>query len=121
MNHRRLFLSVACCCLFLGCQYKVELMNTPVDVTGKLTKAGKPLGNLTLVLQPLETGHVVPFSVGNDGSFKGNIVPGKYAYYISANEDGSSNLAGIDSSLLQASMDRTIKVQQGQSQLDVAL
>lgn len=121
MIRRRTILCFLFAGLAIGCQYKVPLMNSPVNVTGKLTKAGKPIGNLTLMLQPTETGHMVPLAVGADGSFQGSVVPGKYAFYLVANEDGSSSLAGIDSSLLQASMDRTLTVQPEQTQLDVAL
>ncbi len=121
MTRFRSIVLVLIACLFVGCQYKAPLMSTPVDVSGKLTKDGKPMGNVTLMLQPLETGHMVPLSVGADGSFKGTIVPGKYAFYLAAKEDGSSNLSGIDNSLMQASMDRTVTVQQGQAQLEVAL
>jgi len=105
----------------IGCQYKVPLMNTPVDVSGKLTKGGQALGNVTLMLQPLETGHPVPLAVGNDGSFKGTIIPGKYAYFLVAKEDGSSNLNGVDKSLMEANMTRTVKIEPGQTQLDVSL
>ena len=118
----RLLLVLALACVSIGCQANVPLMNTPVDVVGKLTKAGKPVGNVTLTLQPMETGHVVPMKVGADGSFKGNIVPGKYAYYLSANEDGGeSALQGLDGSLKEANMQRTITVQAGQANLEVTL
>jgi len=118
----RLLLLLALTCVSIGCQSNVPLMNTPVDVVGKLTKAGKPVGNLTLTLQPLETGHMVPMKVGADGSFKGNIVPGKYAYFISANEDGGeSALQGLDGSLKEANMQRTVTVQAGQANLEVTL
>ena len=118
----RLLLVLALACVSIGCQSKVPLMNTPVDVVGKLTKAGTPVGNVTLTLQPLETGHMVPMKVGADGSFKGNIVPGKYAYYLSASEDGGeSALQGIDASLKEANMQRTVTVQAGQSSLEVNL
>ena len=118
----RLVLLLALACVSIGCQSKVALLNTPVDVVGKLTKAGKPVGNLTLTLQPLETGHMVPMKVGGDGSFKGNIVPGKYAYFISANEDGGeSALQGLDASLKEANMQRTVTVKADQPSLEVTL
>lgn len=117
----RLLLVLALACVSIGCQSKVPLMNTPVDVVGKLTKAGKPFGNVTLMLQPMETGHMVPMKVGADGSFKGNIVPGKYAYYLSADEDGGDLLQGLDASLTEANMQRTVTVQAGQSSLEVNL
>lgn len=118
----RLLLLLVLGCVSIGCQSKVPLMSTPVDVVGKLTKAGKPVGNVTLTLQPLETGHMVPMKVGGDGTFKGNIIPGKYTYFLSANEDGGeSALQGLDATLKEASMQRTVTVQEGQSSLEVTL
>jgi hypothetical protein len=122
MNQRRFFLLLTCMFLFTGCQYKVAIMNEPVSVSGKLTKGGQPIGNVTLMLQPLETGHMVPMAVGSDGAFKGTVVPGKYAYYLAPSDSGdTSALIGIDASLQEAKMTRTVTVQPGQSNLSVEL
>lgn len=108
-------------CMFLaGCGYRAPLMDQPVAVTGKLTLAGSPLGGVTLMLQPLQTGHPGVLPVGDDGSFTGNLVPGKYAYYVTKGESVPLP-ANIDSKLLEANMDRTVTVQPGQSQLDISL
>ena len=103
-----------------GCQYKVPLMPAPVEVTGKLTKGGQPFGDVILMLQPLQTGHPVPLTVKPDGSFKGSIVPGKYAYYITPVES-SSAIDSVDASFKEASMSRTVTIEPGQSQLDVGI
>jgi hypothetical protein len=109
-------------CLFSGCAPKVELLNEPVGVSGKLTKSGQPLGNVTLMLQPLEKGHPVPLKVGADGSYKGSVVPGKYAYFLMPlDEANAAVLNGVDASLKEANMQRTIALQPGQNQMDVAL
>ncbi|MFM8573712.1 MAG: hypothetical protein ACKOAU_19110, partial [Pirellula sp.] len=97
------------------------LMNDPVNIAGKLTQGGKPLGNITLMLQPLENGHPVPLAVDSDGTFKGSAIPGKYAYYLVSKEDGSTPTASVNASSMQASMDRTVTIASGQTQLEVAL
>jgi len=118
----RSFLVLGLICLFSGCAPKVELLNEPVGVSGKLTKSGQPLGNVTLMLQPLEKGHPVPLKVGADGSYKGSVVPGKYAYFLMPlDEANAAVLNGVDASLKEANMQRIIALQPGQNQMDVAL
>jgi hypothetical protein len=118
----RSFLVLGLICLFSGCAPKVELLNEPVSVSGKLTKSGQPLGNVTLMLQPLEKGHPVPLKVGADGSYKGSVVPGKYAYFLMPlDEANAAVLNGVDASLKEANMQRIIALQPGQNQMDVAL
>ena len=122
MTSLRSFLVLGLICLFSGCAPKVELLNEPVGVSGKLTKSGQPLGNVTLMLQPLEKGHPVPLKVGADGSYKGSVVPGKYAYFLMPlDEANAAVLNGVDASLKEANMQRTIALQPGQNQMDVAL
>lgn len=66
----------------LGCSTDVKLKHAPVSVTGKVSQAGKPVGSMVMVFQPLGDGHVREFQLRNDGSFKGELVSGEYAYYI---------------------------------------
>ena len=122
MTSLRSFLVLGLICLFSGCAPKVEMLNEPVSVSGKLTKSGQPLGNVTLMLQPLEKGHPVPLKVGADGSYKGSVVPGKYAYFLMPlDEANAAVLNGVDASLKEANMQRIIALQPGQNQMDVAL
>lgn len=122
MTSLRSFLVLGLICLFSGCAPKVELLGEPVSVSGKLTKSGQPLGNVTLMLQPLEKGHPVPLKVGADGSYKGSVVPGKYAYFLMPlDEANAAVLNGVDASLKEANMQRIIALQPGQNQMDVAL
>ncbi|MBM3963907.1 MAG: carboxypeptidase regulatory-like domain-containing protein [Planctomycetes bacterium] len=111
-----LLISVA----FAGCGYRAPQMDTPVAVSGKVTLSGSPLAGVTLMLQPLQTGHPGVFPTGDDGSFSGNLVPGKYAYYVTKGESAPLP-ANIDTKLLEANMERTVTVQPGQTQLDISL
>lgn len=121
MTSLRSLLVIGLLCLFSGCSYKVEMLSEPVSVSGKLTKSGQPLGNVTLMLQPLEKGHPVPLKVGADGAYKGSVVPGKYAFYLTPlDEANAAVLNGVDASLKEANMQRTISLEPGQSQLDVS-
>lgn len=106
-----------------GCGYRAEMLKGPTEVTGKVTKGGQPFGNVVLMLQPLETGHPAPLEVKADGTFKGTLVPGKYAYYLAPSNDPAQAgvLNGVDSGLKEANMQRTVTVAEGQSQLDVTL
>lgn len=106
-----------------GCGYRAEMLKGPTEVAGKVTKGGQPFGNVTLMLQPLETGHPAPLEVKADGTFKGTLVPGKYAYYLAPSNDPAQAgvLNGVDSGLKEANMQRTVTVAEGQSQLDVTL
>ena len=70
----------------VGCGPKIEPLPEAVTVSGKLTSAGAPVGDVVLTLQPVELGHPVPMQVGADGSYSGKIVPGKYVYFVSAKE-----------------------------------
>lgn len=86
-------------------------------VKGKLeTSAGKPIGNVLLTLQPLGDGHPAPLQVSEDGTFQGEIVPGKYAYFIAKSpaKDSEKALKLVNAKYYEASMTRTVSVQAGQ-------
>jgi hypothetical protein len=107
--------------LLAGCGPKIELKSDPVSVSGKLTLSGGAVGDVLLTLQPLDNGHMVPMKVGADGSFSGKVIPGKYAYFVTANEDNPGAIDKVPADFRQASMDRTVTVSSGQSTLDIPL
>jgi hypothetical protein len=82
----------------VGCGSNVRLLPGPVAVSGKVTFAdGRPVKNLMFALQPTETGHPTAFKLAADGSFRGDIVPGKYAFSLQP-QDGperSKSLAAL--------------------------
>ncbi|HVK12777.1 MAG TPA: hypothetical protein VM597_28760 [Gemmataceae bacterium] len=65
-----------------------KLKSEPVDVTGKVTAGGAPLGNVQIVFQPTGSDLSVqtPAAVGADGTFQVRLIPGKYVYYFQARE-----------------------------------
>lgn len=107
--------------LLIGCGPKIELNTNPTPVSGKLTVAGAPVGDVLLTLQPLDAGHVVSMKVGSDGSFSSEVIPGKYAYFVTADEGKSGAIDKVPADFRQANMSRTVTVTSGQSTLDIAL
>ncbi|MCC7476097.1 MAG: hypothetical protein IT425_11935 [Pirellulales bacterium] len=68
----------------LGCGSKVGLKGVPVEVAGKVTQNGQPQGDIVLVFQPLDDGHMKEFRVQKDGTFKGELITGNYAYFVTS-------------------------------------
>jgi hypothetical protein len=116
------YLLIALMMAFVGCSTSVQKMGASTELKGNITKAGKPVGDVLLTLQPTGDGHVVPLTVAADGTFKGEVVPGKYAYYIgkSASKASEQAIKQVDPKYYQANMTRTVTVESGKD-LDIAL
>jgi hypothetical protein len=117
---RSIFLLLACV-VFTGCGPKIEIMTEPMSISGKLTGAGAPVGGVLLTLQPLDTGHPVPLTVGPDGSFSGRAIPGKYTYYVAATEANATALDKVDAKYKEADLKRTIVIKSDSTTYDIAL
>jgi len=104
----------------VGCGVNPPAVETPVSVNGKITApGGKPVGNVTLNLQPLENGYSKEVPVKPDGSFTVEATPGKYAYYFTPKRGAKatpSDLAGY----VAPSLERTIVVASEQA-VDITL
>ena len=105
-----------------GCGSRVTMREAPVNVTGKVSQAGQPVGGVTLVLHPLGNGHVRELPVQKDGTFNGELVSGEYAYYVAkpavpAAAQPPRNLAP---KYFAADMSRTVAIEPGK-QLAIAL
>jgi hypothetical protein len=102
--------------LCVGCSTSLPDKGAPVSVSGKVTQSGKPVGDIVVTFQPLGDGHLSGATVNEDGSFKADIVPGKYAYFVgkSTLKTSEQALKKIDSKYLEANMQRTVSVQAGQ-------
>jgi len=106
---------------FLGCSNGATLRTEPTKVAGKLASTGgQAVGNVGLTFQPLDAGFMTTVQVAEDGSFQGELVPGKYSYFIvkSSSKTGDQALKKIDAKFLEANMSRTIEFKPGQ---DLAL
>jgi hypothetical protein len=65
-----------------GCGSEVELKRTPVSMSGTVSQGGRPFGGMVMVFQPLGDGHMREFPIAKDGTFRGELVSGDYAYYV---------------------------------------
>ena len=101
-----------------GCSTNPGLRQESEKVTGKLSQGdGKAIGNVGLVFQPMEDGFEATFQVAEDGTFQGEAIPGKYAYYISksASKNAEQALRKVDSQYREAAMNRTVVVEPGKT------
>ncbi len=101
------------CMLTLGCGQGASPVDQPVSVEGKVESQGKPVGGVTLILQPLDAGYVQNVDVSADGTFKVNTQAGKYAYYFSPAKSAKS-VPPAAQKYVEASMERTVVVASGQ-------
>jgi hypothetical protein len=100
--------------LTFGCSTNPGLRTEPGVVEGKLESSdGKVVGNVGLTFQPLDNGFVTTLQVAEDGSFKGDLVPGKYAYYVgkSSSKNADQSLKKVDSKFQEADMSRTVVIE----------
>jgi hypothetical protein len=103
-----------------GCGYRDPGKNPdPVEVSGQVTKGGRPVSDVVLNFQPTGDGTqaAVPLK---GGAFHGNITPGKYTYFISEVNGKSKAFASIPEKYRAGSLDRQIEIEKGQS-LDLTL
>lgn len=115
-----LAISVVALATCIGCSDSAELLAASSAFTGKLTAAdGTPVGNVLLNLQPLEAGHPVLLEVDEQGNFKGEGVPGEYAYFVakSAKKGGAAEAAlkKVPAQFLEANLDRKVKLGESSS------
>lgn len=74
-----------------------KMLPSATPVSGTLTRAdGTPIGNVTLMLQPLSTGHMTSFEVAADGTFSGEAVAGPYAWFVTKSSKATDTDAAID-------------------------
>lgn len=85
----------------------------PVNVKGSvLNSAGKPVGDVAMNLQPLETGYAKTVEVKSDGTFAVETHAGPYAYYFTPKSGAKSTPKDV-ANYLQANLKRTVVVNNG--------
>jgi len=111
----RSVLALLFCVVVSGCGGVTPTTNSePVKVSGQILGSdGKPVGDVTLNLQPIENGYARTVDVSSTGSFSVETEPGKYAYFFSAKAKAKSTPPQV-ADYLQASLDRTVTVAAGQ-------
>jgi hypothetical protein len=97
------------------------LNSTPVSVSGKIFQAGQPVSGVVIAFQPLENGHTRELLVKSDGSFTGEFVAGRYAYYVMKPAvAGPAAPSKVPQQYFQPDLSRTVTVESGM-QLAIAL
>src|SRR5215207_5491587 len=66
----------------IGCSEAPTMKGGPVSVSGKVSQGGRPVGNVVLWFHPLDNGHLQSVPVSTDGTFLGDLIVGKYSYYV---------------------------------------
>jgi hypothetical protein len=99
----------------LGCSSNPGMVADRVPIEGTVTLNGKPVGNVALQLQPLDVGQLVVMDVAADGRFRGEAVPGRYAYSftVASGDRKGSAFKAIPSQYHDTNMERTIQVRGG--------
>lgn len=86
----------------------------PVSVTGKIVaSSGKPVGAVSVNLQPLENGYMKTVDVKSDGTFEVETHAGKYAYFFTP-KSGTKTVPPQLANLSEANLERTVTVSAGQ-------
>ena len=99
-----------------GCGGNPPQLAGPVNVNGRVTSGGKPVGGVILNLQPLEDGYEKKIEVKTDGTFAVETHAGKYAYYFTP-KSGNRKFPTEVASLREANLERTVTVASGQELL----
>lgn len=107
----RMLLTLMALVAFSGCSSKPQLLSEPVSVKGKVTlNDGSPLKGASITLQPMEAGHPMTFKVSKEGEFEGNLVPGKYMFFIPDSPE-SNAMKNLDPKVRTPAVERFVQVQ----------
>jgi hypothetical protein len=115
----RNFCALLLVALVVGCGMQPGLKSAPVDITGKVSQKGQPIGDVSVTFQPLDKGHMKSLQVKPDGSFEGSLISGTYAYSItqSTGANATTALAKVDPQYLEANLQRTVTIEPGKEVL----
>jgi hypothetical protein len=111
----RLLMILTLVCGLTGCGSNAKLKSAPVNVTGKVSRGGQPMGGMAMIFQPLGDGHVRELPIQKDGTFSGELISGKYAYYVAkpAVPAAAQALKNLSPKFFEADLSRTVTVEPG--------
>jgi hypothetical protein len=118
----RLFIVLMIIVGLVGCGGEVRLKGAPTSVSGKVSQGNQPVRGVVMVFQPLGDGHVREYPIRKDGTFKGELISGEYAYYVAKPTIHGAPQAPMKLSpkYFEADLSRTVTVEPG-TQLAIAL
>jgi hypothetical protein len=104
-----------------GCNSDPGSVAGAVPVQGKVTfPAGRSAKDLVVRFFPVDsTGRAVGMRLSPDGSFRGEAIPGKYSWFLSAVNDDPRAAAAIPAKYRDTDRDRTTQVGSSDLQLKV--
>jgi hypothetical protein len=108
MRHAILFAAL----VLAGCGVDPGRNPDPVEVSGRVSLRGKPVGDVVLNLQATGEGVQAALPV-TGGTFKGTVVPGTYTYYFTETKS-PAGLKAIPEKYHRGSLDRQIKITGGE-------
>lgn len=104
------------CGLVIGCSGNVAPTAPRGKVTGKVTGPdGAGLSGVNLFLQPTGDGQPANLPL-QAGAFSGDVVPGKYTWYIAADpakKGGEAGMKNIPAAFKEGSMERQMTIKAG--------
>jgi hypothetical protein len=111
----RLFILLMLIVGLVGCGSKANFKNAPVAVSGSVSQGGQPVGGLVMIFQPLGDGHVREFPIQKDGTFNGELISGKYAYFVAKPTvpAAAQALRKLAPKYFEADLSRTVAVEAG--------
>jgi hypothetical protein len=97
--------------VLIGCSRGSGPNPDPIEVSGTVQLAGKPVTDVVLNLQPTGTGGQAAIPVKN-GEFHGSVIPGRYTWYFTETKNLTAYRA-IPEKYRAGSMDRQIDISSG--------
>jgi len=112
----KLTLTILGMLILSGCSGSPVLLNDPVEVRGSVKRSsGAKVGDVNVTMQPLDAGQLSVLEVNESNRVAGKAIPGRYAYYVTANasKNSAKSLATYPESMLSGNMDRVVTVAAG--------
>lgn len=102
-----------CCLMVIGCGGVNPGTNPgPVDFSGKVTRNGKPVSEVTFNLQPTGHGSLPAVLPVKNGEIKGKVNPGRYTFFFSDGPNPAA-IAAIPEKYREGTLERQIEVAEG--------
>jgi len=98
-------------CIMCGCSGKVtpRVNPAPIEVSGTVTIAGKPVNDVVINFQPTGPGSLPALLTVKDGKFQGHANPGRYTYFVTPGQSKEA-FKSVPEKYRAGAMDRQFSV-----------